>query len=121
MAAGGCSLVAASGGGQGFWHTGVRLWFSAAPLHAGPSPTWDQVPWPTVIRCCPQGSPGRTNLKGKIRKYHTVSRGNRKWGLAAHRSKADEEPRLMGRSLLYFGCQRWGGGKAVRGVCVCES
>ena len=62
-----------------------------------------------------QGSLHGTNLKGKIRKYHTVSQGNRKWGLAAHCSKAHEEPRLMGRSLLYFGCQ------AVQGLCVCES
>lgn len=48
-----------------------------------------------------------------------MSPGNRKRGLAAHRSKADREPRLTGRSLLASFWMPALGQRGSGAGCVC--
>lgn len=68
-----------------------------------------------VIQCTTREVPLEQILKARSESITLCPRvtKNGAWMLTA--LYGHKEPRLMGRSLLYFGCQ------AVQGLCVCES
>ena len=94
IAAGGFSLVVVGGGellssghrALGTRVSGVVVLMLSSSAASGIVPYLGSSPMADGYPVHHQGSPPGTNLKGKIRKYHTVSQGNQKWGLDAHRS-----------------------------------